>query len=231
MLLPDLTQWGQIPALNAPGHRLGARGKGNGVMTIEAVRMRDGPPVTDLVTRATGGDSQAWGELVERYIPLVWSICRGHRMDHADARTVSQTVWRQLAGQLGTLRDPATLAGWLSATTHRECDRIRRAAHQQPGPGQMPEATNKPGEQTQAPERELLTAELHASLREAFTQLPPRCQRLITMLIQDPPMPAAEISATLGIPARSIRHNCHSCLQRLRRSPAIATLIHTETKN
>ena len=231
MLLPDLTQWGQIPALNAPGHRLGARGKGNGVMTIEAVRMRDGPPVTDLVTRATGGDSQAWDELVERYIPLVWSICRGHRMDHADARTVSQAVWRQLAGQLGTLRDPATLAGWLSAATYRECDRIRRAARQQPGPGQMPEAANKPGEQTQTAERELLAAELHGALREAFTQLPPRCQRLITMLIQDPPMPYAEISATLGIPARSIRHNCHSCLQRLRRDPAIATLIHTETKS
>jgi RNA polymerase sigma factor (sigma-70 family) len=200
-------------------------------MTIDAVRMRDGPPVTDLVTRAIGGDSRAWDALVERYIPLVWSICRGHRMDHADARTVSQTVWRRLAGQLGTLRDPATLAGWLSVTTHRECDRIRRAAHQQPGPGQMPEATNKPGEQAQTAERELLAAELHVALREAFTQLPLRCQRLISMLIQDPPMPDAEISATLGIPAGSIRHNCHSCLQRLRRYPAIATLMHTETKN
>jgi RNA polymerase sigma factor (sigma-70 family) len=200
-------------------------------MTIDAVRMRDGPPVTDLVTRAIGGDSRAWDALVERYIPLVWSICRGHRMDHADARTVSQTVWRRLAGQLGTLRDPATLAGWLSVTTHRECDRIRRAAHQQPGPGQMPEATNKPGEQAQTAERELLAAELHVALREAFTQLPLRCQRLISMLIQDPPMPDAEISAMLGIPAGSIRHNCHSCLQRLRRYPAIATLMQTETKN
>jgi RNA polymerase sigma factor (sigma-70 family) len=203
-------------------------GKGNGVMTTDAVRMRDGPPVTDLVTRAIGGDSRAWDALVERYIPLVWSICRGHRMDHADARTVSQTVWRRLAGQLGTLRDPATLAGWLSVTTHRECDRIRRAAHQQPGPGQMPEATNKPGEQAQTAERELLAAELHVALREAFTQLPPRCQRLIAMLLQDPPVADADISATLGIPARSIRQNCHSCLQRLRRYPAVATLIHAE---
>ena len=193
-------------------------------MTIEAVRTRDGPPVTDLVTRAIGGDSQAWNALVERYIPLVWSICRGHRMDHADARTVSQTVWRQLADQLGTLRDPAALADWLAITTRRECDRIRPAAHQQPGPGQMPEATNEPGDQTQTAERELQAAELHASLREAFAQLPPRCQRLIAMLIQDPPVSDAEISATLGIPARSIRHNCHSCLQRLRRYPALATL-------
>src|SRR5690242_16808845 len=103
-------------------------------MTTEAVRMRDGPPVTDLVTRAVGGDRQAWEALVERYIPLVWSICRGHRMDHVDARTVSQTVWRELASQLGTLGDPAALAGWLATTTHRECEAIRRAAQLQPGP-------------------------------------------------------------------------------------------------
>jgi len=200
-------------------------------MTTEAVRMRDGPSVTDLVTRAMGGDSQAWDALVERYIPLVWSICRGYRMDHVDARTVSQTVWRQLAGQLGTLRNPAALAGWLATTTHRECDQIGRAAPQLPGSGQTPEAASQPGEQAQTAERELLAAELQAALREAFAQLPPRCQRLIAMLIQDPPVPDAEISATLGIPVRNIRQHCHSCLQRLRRSPAIAALIRAETNS
>jgi RNA polymerase sigma factor (sigma-70 family) len=197
------------------------------VMTTEAVGMRDGLAVTDLLIRAMGGDSQAWDALVERYIPLVWSICREYHVDHTDARTVSQNVWRQLAGQLGTLHDPAALADWLAATTHRECDRSRRAAHQQPGPGHMPEATNKPGEQTQT--AELLAADQHVALREAFAQLPPHCRRLIAMLIQDPPVPDAEISATLGIPARSIRRNCHGCLQKLRRHPAIATLMHAET--
>jgi len=185
-------------------------------MTTEAVRMRDGPPVADLVTRAIGGDSRAWDALVERYIPLVWSICRGHRLEGADAHAVSQTVWRQLAGRLGTLRTPAALAGWLAATTQRECDRI--------GP-----AADKPGERIQIAERELLAAERHAALRDAFAHLPPHCQQLITMLTQDPPVPDAEISAKLGIPARSIGRNCHSCLQKLRRHPAIATLIHTET--
>jgi RNA polymerase sigma factor (sigma-70 family) len=207
------------------------RGKGSKVMTMETVRMRDGPPVTDLVTRAMGGDGQAWGTLVEWYIPLVWSICRGHRLDHADARIVSQAVWRQLADQLGTLRDPAALADWLAITTRRECERIRRAADQQPDPGQVLEATNKPGGQTQTAERELRAAELHAALREAFAQLPPRCRRLIAMLIQDPPASDAEISASLGIPGRSIRQNCHSCLQRLRHYPAVATLILAETNN
>lgn len=196
-------------------------------MTTEAVRMRDGPPVTDLVRRAISGDSRAWDALVERYIPLVWSICRGHRLDHAAASTVSQTVWRQLAGQLGTLPTPAALAGWLATTTQRECDRIRAAVHSQPGSGQ-PQAADEPGERTQVVERELFIAERHAALREAFAHLPPHCQQLIAMLIQDPPVPDAEISAKLGIPARSIARNCHNCLEKLRGHPAIATLIHTQ---
>jgi RNA polymerase sigma factor (sigma-70 family) len=203
-----------------------ARGKENKVMTTEAARMRDGPPVTDLVTRATGGDKHAWDALVERYIPLIWSICRQHQLDNADARDVSQAVWRQLAGQLGTLRNPTALTGWLAATTQRECGRIRCAGL---SPGQIPEAANIPGERTRIAEHELLhvllMAERHAALREAFAHLPPDCQQLIAMLIQDPPVPDADIGAKLGIPVQSIRQNCHSCLQELRRSPAIATLI------
>ena len=41
--------------------------------------VRAGPPVNDLVTRAGNGDKQAWDTLVERYAPLIWSICRRHR--------------------------------------------------------------------------------------------------------------------------------------------------------
>jgi hypothetical protein len=59
--------------------------------------MRDGPPVTDLVSRATGGDKQAWDALVERYIPLVWSICRQHRLDNADASRGTETSGQAVA--------------------------------------------------------------------------------------------------------------------------------------
>jgi RNA polymerase sigma factor (sigma-70 family) len=182
--------------------------------------------MNDLVTRATYGDEHAWDALVERYSPLVWSICRRHQLDNADAREVSQAVWRLLAGQLGTFRKPAALGGWLATTAQRECARFRRAT---PSPGQLPGAVNISGERTRITEQELLVADRHAALREAFAHLPPHCRRLIAMLIQDPPVPEAEISAKLGIPARNISQNCRSCLQQLRRYPAVATLIHTET--
>jgi DNA-directed RNA polymerase specialized sigma24 family protein len=171
--------------------------------------MSDDPPVTDVVTRAAAGDKQAWDALVERYAPLVWSICRGHRLSDADVGDISRNVWLQLAGQLGGIRDPAalpgwlagSLAGWLAATTRRECGKVRHAA---PGPW---------------------LAGQHAALREAFTRLPPRCQHLIALLLKDPPVPYPEISARLGIPVSSIGPSCGRCLDKLRHDPSIAALI------
>ena len=89
--------------------------------------MRNDPVVTDLVTRATNGDKQARDALVERYAPLIWSICRRHRLGDADTNDVGQGVWLQLVDQLDRVRDPAALPGWLATTTGRECARVQRA--------------------------------------------------------------------------------------------------------
>ena len=56
--------------------------------------------ITDLVTRARNGDQRAWDDLVERYAPLVWSVCRRYQLKGADAGDVHQTVWLQLVGRL-----------------------------------------------------------------------------------------------------------------------------------
>ena len=62
----------------------------------DATPSRDDPVVTNLVTRARNDDKQAWDALVERYAPLIWSICRRHRLSGADAEDVGQSVWLQL---------------------------------------------------------------------------------------------------------------------------------------
>ena len=77
-------------------------------------------------------------------------------------------------------------------------------------------------------EQELLLAERHAALREALTRLTPSCQRLIALLIEDPPVPYAQISARLGIPVGSIGPCRSRCLDKLRRHPAIAALINID---
>lgn len=91
------------------------------------------------------------------------------------------------------------------------------------------DAKTIPDGQAEAVEQELLAADRHTALREAFTHLPPESQRLIAMLVADPPVPYAEISARLGIPIGSIGPTRSRCLDRMRRYPAIAALINAES--
>ena len=187
--------------------------------------------LTALVTGAGNGDQRAWDELVERYAPLIWSICRRYQLGRADADDVGQSVWLRLAGQLASLRDPAALPGWLATTTQRECGRVLRAARKQEAAGHPLDAADIPDQVAGAAESELLRGECHAALREAFAHLPPDHRQLIALLIQDPPVPYAEISARLGIPVGSIGPSRGRCLEKLRRYPAIAALISAEPAN
>ena len=182
----------------------------------------------DLVTRARNGDKQAWDALVERYAPLIWSICRRHQLSGADADDIGQNVWLQLVHHLDTIRNPAALPGWLATTTRRECVRACRTAQGSHAARYMPDVENIPDKQAETAEQELLAAERHAALRAACGDLPPFSQQLIALLIQDPPMPYAEISARLGIPVGSVGPYRARCLDKLRRHPAIAALINAE---
>jgi RNA polymerase sigma factor (sigma-70 family) len=198
--------------------------------------MCDDPSVTDLVTRARNDEKQAWDALVERYAPLVWSICRRHGLSDADARDVGESVWLQLAGQLDQFRPPAALGSWLAGATVRECRRARCAVRWAAGAGRMLDAEslsgNDAGPVPDVPagviEHELATAERHAALRDAFAQLPPRDQQLIVLLIEDPAMSHAKIGAKLGIPVEHVGPARDRCLGMLRRHPAVAALIGAE---
>jgi RNA polymerase sigma factor (sigma-70 family) len=186
--------------------------------------MRDDPVVTDLVIRARNGDKQAWDALVERYAPLIWAICRRYRLSDADADDVGQNVWLRLVDQLDRIRDPAALPGWLVTTTRRECVRILRPARG-PQATAVPDAGNISDQQTGTADHELLAAERHAALREAFAHLPPCCQQLLAILFEEPAVPYTQISARLGIPVGSFGPSRGRCLDKLRHHPAIAALI------
>ena len=189
--------------------------------------MYSDPQVIELVKRAGVGEESAWHELVERYSTLIWSICRRHELGRADAEDVTQAVWLHLVKYVDSLRDPAALPGWLVTTTRRECCRVRQSRCR-PADVQISETENLWDDQMPTADDELLMAERHAALREAFTDLPANCRQLLSLLITDPPTPYAEISARLGIPIGSIGPNRSRCLQRLRRHPAIAALIDAE---
>ena len=182
--------------------------------------MRDDPTVVALVTRAAESDPSAWAEIVERYAPLVWSICIRFQLSNQDAEDVGQNVWLLLVEQLGKLREPAALPGWLASTTQRECLRVVTAAQRSERLGTKLDEAPQFVDDT-AIDEEILIAERNAALRAAFAELPPRCQQLLAMLMADPAYSYAEISATLHIPVGSIGPQRARCLERLRRSHAL----------
>jgi RNA polymerase sigma factor (sigma-70 family) len=195
----------------------------------------DGEPVCDdpvatLVMRARTGDNRAWAGLVDRYAPLIWSICRRYGLDAADAQDVGQSVWLHLVNHLGRIREPAAIPGWLATTTRRECQRVLSTARLPHAAGQELDGEDVPDDLAATADHLLLVAERHAALREAVTHLSALDQRLIALLIEDPPVPYAEISARMGIPIGSIGPYRGRCLDKLRQHPAIAALITAEAQ-
>ena len=192
--------------------------------------MRDDPEVIAMVAAARDGDVEAWNRLVDRYAPLVWSICKTYRLSRTDAEDVGQNVWLRLVEQLPRIRVPAAVAGWIMTTARRECLRVLRVSRRVEPADAIAERADE--SQTDHDIDEALMAyERRAALRAAFIQLSPRCQHMLSLLMQDPPVPYGVISVRLGMPQGSVGPIRARCLDRLRHCPALAALIEAGADN
>jgi RNA polymerase sigma factor (sigma-70 family) len=184
----------------------------------------DNQSIEALVRLASGGDSDAWDEIVERYGALVVAVCRRFRLNEADMYDVSQTVWLRLVEHLPALREPRALPGWLVTTAKRECLRVVGLSTRQVFLDEPNDLTAY-GEDLDA---ELLAAERRSALREALAVLPPAWRELVALLVADPPIAYVEISRRLGIPVGSIGPTRARCIERIRSVGAVAGLLHGE---
>jgi RNA polymerase sigma factor (sigma-70 family) len=192
--------------------------------------LRNDATVIALVDRASKGDGEAWDELVQRYVPLVWGVCRRYRLSDADARDVGQNVWLRLVEHISTIREPAALPGWLATTTRRECLRVCRASSERQQREDKADLGDVADPESAQVDKWLIAEERATALRIGFGQLPSHCRQLLSLLLQDPPVPYSEISTILNMPVGGIGPNRARCLDRLRRCPAIVALIEESTQ-
>ena len=173
----------------------------------------------ELVADAANGDQQAWDALVQRYTSLLWSIARSYRLTAPDAADVVQTTWLRLVEHLDQIADPDRLPGWLATTARRECSRLLRL-----GDRESLAYTPLLDVPDDAPELDagLLRDERDAALWRAMARLDEFCQRLLRILIADPPPSYAAVSAAIGIPVGSIGPTRGRCLSKLRRLAGIS---------
>ena len=179
--------------------------------------MPDQRDPTELVRAAADGDQAAWEALVTRYSGVVWSVGHSFRFSSADIADIAQTVWLILLENLGKLRKPSHLPGWLATTTRRECLRVLNKRGREI-PSDTTAALDNVVDGQAAVDEPLLARERDAKVRAAFRALPERCQRLLRVLLRDPPPSYTEASALLVMPVGSIGPTRGRCLDILRES-------------
>jgi RNA polymerase sigma factor (sigma-70 family) len=180
----------------------------------------DPDKVAECLRHASRGDAGAWDALVEQFGGLVWAVARAHRLSAADAADVSQTTWLRLVEHMGAIQQPERLGAWLATTARRECLAvIRKGSRHTPvgAPGELDESLDEP-----PPDGPLLQAVEHSVLAAALGRLADRCQRLLRVLMTDPPPQYADVAAALDIPVGSIGPTRARCLERLKREVKIA---------
>lgn len=177
-------------------------------------------PATQLLECAAHGMESAWREIVKRFSPLIFAVCRRYGIGGVDIQDVASEVWVKLLANVKEIRDPNALPGWLRTTVRNECLGLLRARSRQ-----IPFETDLDGEAYQPEvDANLIGEERHRAARQALAHLSQRDRQLLSMLFSDPPTSYKEISSTLGIPVGAIGPTRARCLTRARRTPAVAAL-------
>jgi len=184
-------------------------------MTTMAGQCLDSSDVAQLVRRAAEGDRGAWERLVDQYARLIWSITVEYKLVESDAADVSQTTWLRLLEHIDRIEHPDRVGSWLAATARNECLRSLAARKRVVLSQDQAELNDSVAHEPEVDEG-LLAAERAQVVRDALSSLPRRWQRLLEMLMADPPASYADISDELELPIGSIGPTRGRCLARLR---------------
>ena len=171
--------------------------------------------VANLVRRAAGGDMQAWDRLIDQYARLIWSITSEFKLVESDAADVAQTTWLRLLEHIDRIQHPDRVGAWLAATARHECLRCVAARKRVVLGHDEIDLMEKVAHHPEVDER-LLADERAQTVRDAMSRLPRRWQRLLELLMADPPTSYTEIADQLGLPIGSIGPTRGRCLARLR---------------
>lgn len=172
--------------------------------------------ISQLVRRAALGDRSAWEHLVDQYSRLIWAMTRDFKLPESDAADVVQVTWLRLLEHIHRIEHPERIGSWLATTARHEC--LRHVAARSRIMLVRDDEATLDGAVPHQPEidERLLADERAQAVRDALARLPSRWQKLLELLMADPPTSYVEISSQLGLPVGSIGPTRRRCLERLR---------------
>ena len=178
--------------------------------------MQSSAPDQSLVRDCLLGNEEAWTLLIDRYKNLIFSIPVKLGFSPDDAADIFQGVCVALVEELPRLREPRALPAWLIQTTSRRCFRWKNESRRYVEGERQQETLAD--ESSRMPEKLLEELEREQMVRDAVSELPSECKRLVELLFYQVPTPNYDdLAAALKMPKGSIGPTRIRCLEKIRR--------------
>lgn len=171
-------------------------------------------PLPDIWSAVVAGSHPAWGELVRRFSPLVFTVARRAGLNRIDAEDCAQHTWVSLYKHRNKIRDPQSIPAWLIRTARRQAvrtvRRLRVINHCEIAPDSLVSES--------LPDEEVLALERQAMIELAMADLGPRCRQLLHLLFfANEETSYKDIAKALEVAPNSLGPIRSRCLARLRR--------------
>jgi RNA polymerase sigma factor (sigma-70 family) len=189
-------------------------------VSARATPHRD-PELVGLVRAARAGDSSAWTTLIGRFDTMLRRIAVSYRLAPADVDDIVQATWLDLLQDIGRLREPAAVAGWLDTATRHKALKLLRTRLREHVVDDLAVVDRA---DVHGPEVSVLASERRAALIRALATLPHRHRRLMTLLLTQPTLDYEQVGARLAMPVGSIGPIRARALARLSRHPELRAL-------
>jgi RNA polymerase sigma factor (sigma-70 family) len=168
-----------------------------------------------LIHQCLRGEESAWSSLIDKYKNLIFSIPVRYGFSQEDSADIFQAVCMDLLAHLPSLREPDALGGWLIQVTRNKC--FHQSMAQRRNPVQSID-DYEPRDPRSGPEDLISEVQQEQFLREALSELSPRCRKLVDMLFFETSMrPYSDVAEALTLSVGSIGFIRRRCLNKLQR--------------
>ncbi len=150
-----------------------------------------------LINRILSGDRECFSALVDRYLPMVYSVAYAHTGNHADAEDVAQEALISAYRSLDTLRQRNRFGGWLATIA-------RNAAHRLGARRGREERIAEEQGEPESVSPDVAARELHRIVRERVEQLGPQHAEVL-LLHYFAGQRTGEMASTLGISQSAVK--------------------------
>jgi RNA polymerase sigma-70 factor (ECF subfamily) len=173
--------------------------------------------IVELVTRAQGGDRQAYSDLYAYFQPSVYGIALACLRDAHAARELTHDVLVQGFEKLSQLRQPAAFAGWLrQMATRMAMNRVSRHGQRAYATDIVLDELTAPGA---SPLEQLISRERVARVQQSLARLKPLDRDTLLAFYYDG-QSLETISQQAAAPVGTIKRRLHVARQRLRQELA-----------